>query len=260
MYSVLKYVIRLYPARKVRPSTGCQVRLMLASKFGTIRFSTHDRFDCVAWSSRMYLARSLTMSTRRAPVHSVPIPKAPATPEYMQTSWPTPTIGPYMRWDKVLMYRAAHSGDVVWCGGSPSGWFWNSNPLATVRHWNRSQNQENRPPAIAYDRAFSVSKTGNRPATSQLSNRWVNRMVMSVAPFQMPFRSPNTMSPVASVVRATGPVNSGAKLNTGANRKKFSRFCPALAKFGPWVPAPAEYLVSNRCSQLMEKFHPFSSR
>jgi hypothetical protein len=79
---------------------------------------------------------------------------------------------------------------------------------------------------------------------------------MSDAPFQMPFRAPNTMNPLVAtgppvVFRATGPVKSGEKLKTGANRKLFSRFSPGAPKFGPWVLAPAEYLVSNRWSHLM---------
>src|SRR5262249_34678782 len=175
------------------------------------------------------------------------------------TSCPVPMNGPYIRWESVLMYRAAQSGCEINCGGAPAGTPVTSIPRATVRHWNRSQIQENRPPAMKYDRAFSVSKTGKRPARSQLSKRWVYRIVMSVAAFQMPLMSPNTIVPVASVLRATGPVNSDAKLNTGAKRKLFSRFWPGLAKFGPWLPAPPEYLVSNRCSQLTEKFQPFSN-
>src|SRR5262249_47653052 len=149
-------------------------------------------------------------------------------------------------------------------GGSASSTPFTLIPEATVRHWNRSQIQENRPPAMAYDRAFSVSNTGNRPARSQLSNRWVKRIVMSEAPFHMPARSPNTMFPMpvplATVLRAGGPMNSCEKLNTGENRNVFSRLLPGFWKFGPMMPAPAEYLVSYRCSQLIEKLHPFSSR
>src|SRR5687768_9526808 len=139
----------LYPARNVTPSTGCQVRLTDALTFGTILFWFQDRLAWVSSSSRMYLARSLMMFTRTAPVHSQLRPDAPAMPEYRMTSCPAPTNGPYMRWDRVFTYRAAHSGDETSCGGSPSGTPSTTYPRVLVRHWNRSHSQDNRPPAMA---------------------------------------------------------------------------------------------------------------
>src|SRR3954469_6304547 len=242
------------PARTVSPSTGCQVRLKLRSIFGVIRLSNWLRLASVASSSRMYLARFLAMFSRTDPVHSKLAPKAPAAPEERITSCPVPTIGPYIRWEIVLMYRAALSGKSSNWNDTPSVI---SDAGLTVRHWNRSQIQENRPPAMAYVRAFSVSNTGNRPARSQLSNLCVNRMVMSCAPFQMPAVGFCRNGGFGNGFR---PTNAGEKLNTGANRKVFSESVPGLTKLGPMAPAPPEYLASARCSQLTKKFQPFSIR
>src|SRR6476646_1336377 len=119
-----------------------------------MQLSSWDRLASVASSSRMYLARFLAMSTSSEPVHSKLQANAPAAPEYRMTSCPVPTIGPYIRWDSVLMYRAALSGVSTNWKSTPSGLMMVG---LTVRHWNRSHSQENRPPAMAYDRAFSVS-------------------------------------------------------------------------------------------------------
>src|SRR4051812_25154092 len=91
------------------------------------------------------------------------------------TSCPHPTNRPYMRWDRVLLYRA-----VFWADWAPVL------SMSTVRHVYRSKNHANRPPDSPYTLLYSVAYRGTRMPTSACWYRWVNLLSITSAAFQRP--------------------------------------------------------------------------
>src|SRR4051812_21201817 len=108
MPRVLKNVQALYPARTWTPSIGYHHRFRWAVNDGTRLNSSRAVLFWIELSASSYLARSLARSTSRAAV--VSRLSENRLPTY--TSCPHPKNGPYIRWDRVLLYTASHIGEL----------------------------------------------------------------------------------------------------------------------------------------------------